>query len=201
VNGIDKINDKILTDGKDFAKNVVNEASGEVKRIISDARMSSEKKKKEIIENAENEGRIKKERIIATAKMDGKKDLLVARQSIMDEAFEKALDKMSSLPVKEYRSILENLILNSVEKGNEEIILNSKDKSKLPKTFMTNLNKKIKSSGKLGEVKVSEKEADIKGGVIISSDDIEINCSFEALLRMKREEIEPEVYDIFFSQK
>ncbi|MEN8906880.1 MAG: V-type ATP synthase subunit E [Clostridiales bacterium] len=200
MNGIDKINERILSEGKKIANNTIEDANKEVKKIISEALELAKEKKESIIAEAEKEAKLTENRIISGANMDSKKDLLVAKQSLIDESFEDALKKMCDFGLDRYQKILEQLILNSVETGNESIILNERDKKRFKNSFIVNINKKLKSSGKNGEIKISDKSADIKAGVIISQNDIEINCSFESLIRMKKETIEPEIYNIFFNK-
>jgi V/A-type H+-transporting ATPase subunit E len=200
MSGIDKIKERILSAGKKIADKTIEDANKEVKKIISDAVKLSKEKKENIINSANNEAKLTKERIISAAKMDGKKDLLIAKQSLIDESFAKALDKMADFTKDKYEKIIESLILSCVESGTESIILNEKDRKSLNRNFIMNINRKLKKLGKKGELKISEKTANIKAGVIINQDDIEINCSFESLIRMKKEIIEPEVYDIFFNE-
>ncbi len=54
---------------------------------------------------------------------------------------------------------------------------------------------------KLGfELKLSDEDRGIQGGFIVKVDGVEINNSFETLLRMEREKVESEIADILFQQ-
>ena len=58
-----------------------------------------------------------------------------------------------------------------------------------------------KINDKLGfELKLSDEDRGIQGGFIVKVDGVEINTSFETLLRMEREKVESEIADILFQQ-
>jgi len=71
-------------------------------------------------------------------------------------------------------------------------------KSKLSADFISKLNKALAAAGKKGNVKLSDETRDISGGFILKSQGVEINNSFEAIIRLFRDEIEPKVAEIFF---
>jgi len=125
-----------------------------------------------------------KKRLKAMAELEARKKKLQARQEVVDEAFNKTIE------------IISQMIVNSVESGSEEIILSPKDKQRISPGFIENINKKQK--GIDGKIKLSEETKNISGGFILKSGDIEINNSFEAIIRMKREEVEAEVIKALF---
>ena len=45
---------------------------------------------------------------------------------------------------------------------------------------------------------LSEQTRDIKGGFIMVDGDVEINCAFETLVRLQREQMEKKVADVLF---
>ena len=50
-----------------------------------------------------------------------------------------------------------------------------------------------------GGLTLAEETRDISGGVILVQDKMEINCAFETLIRLSRDEISPQVANILFS--
>ena len=49
-----------------------------------------------------------------------------------------------------------------------------------------------------GMLTLSEETRDIKGGFIMVDGDVEINCAFETLVRLQREQMEKKVADALF---
>ena len=198
MSGAEKIQAKILEEAQLFAEANIKRAEEEAANIIRAASKEAEAKRKQIIEKAELEAVEVRKRIIAVAELEARKQKLMAKQQIVDEAFELALKKLNDLPDIEYQSILVDMISNSVETGKEEVILSSRDKQRLSPGFLDELNKKLLQRGISADLRISEETRPISGGFILKSGDIEVNNSFEAIIRMNRDDIEAEVIKSLF---
>jgi len=132
------------------------------------------------------------------AELEARKQKLKAKQEVVDEAFELALQKLNNLPDLEYQNILVEMISNSIETGKEEVLLSLRDKQRLDPGFINQLNKKLSQKGVTGNLKISDEDRNISGGFILKTGDIEINNSFEAIIRMNRDDIEAEVIKALF---
>ena len=64
--------------------------------------------------------------------------------------------------------------------------------------FIDELNKTLQQREYQRILKFPMKTRDISGGFILKSGDIELNNSFEAIIRMHRDDIEPEVIKTLF---
>lgn len=198
MSGAEKIQAKILEEARLLAEANIKRAEEEAASIIRAASKESEAKRKQIIEKAELEAVEVRKRIIAVAELEARKQKLMAKQQIVDEAFELTLKKLNNLPDTEYQSILVEMISNSVETGKEEILLSSKDKQRISPGFTDELNKKLLQRGISANLKISEETRNISGGFILKSGDIEVNNSFESIIRMNRDDIETEVIKSLF---
>lgn len=75
------------------------------------------------------------------------------------------------------------------------LLLNDKDLRRLPADFERRLNEALEQGKRLT---VSQRAAAIDGGFLLQYQDIEMNCSFSALLDARREELEDLVNRILF---
>lgn len=198
MSGAEKIIGKILEDARLQAEANLNRAKEEAANIIKSASDDAEAKKKQIIEKAELEAVEVKKRLIAVAELEARKQKLQAKQEVVDEAFDLALQKLNNLPDIEYQSILVEMISNSIQTGKEEVLLSESDKKRLSPGFIEELNKKLADKGVAANLKISDEHRNINGGFILKSGDIEINNSFEAIIRMNRDDIETEVIKALF---
>ncbi|OPZ94431.1 MAG: V-type ATP synthase subunit E [Firmicutes bacterium ADurb.Bin419] len=198
MSGAEKIIGRILEDARLQADATIKRAGEEAANIIRSASEDAEAKKKQIIEKAELEAVEVKKRLIAVAELEARKQKLKAKQEVVDEAFELALQKLNNLPDLEYQNILVEMISNSIETGKEEVLLSLRDKQRLDPGFINQLNKKLSQKGVTGNLKISDEDRNISGGFILKTGDIEINNSFEAIIRMNRDDIEAEVIKALF---
>ena len=198
VEGAEKIIARILEDARLKASNNIKEAEKQASDIINAAKEEAEKKRNVIIENALKNADEMEKRAISVAELEARKIKLKAKQEIITSVFEKAITALNSLPAETYAKILCNMIISSVAKGNEEVVLSIRDKERLGKEFIDDINRKLAEKGLKGDLRLSEQTANINGGFILKSGDIEMNNSFDALIKMKRNELEPEIIKILF---
>lgn len=194
----DRLRQKILEEARQQAKAIVRRAENEAADILNAAKAEAEKKERVATEKAYKEAEERKKRLLASADLEGKKQILQVKQDIVGEAFAKAIEKMSSLPAQQYIDIITSIALEAVSSGTEEIILSKKDRDAYGADIIKAINSGLSNKGIKGAVKLSEATRDIKGGFILRSEDIEINNSFDAIIKMRRDELELEVVNALF---
>ncbi len=196
--GADRIIQRVLDDAQARAESIKEEASKKAEAVESEARAKANRRKEQIIEQARKSAAEQKSRIIGVAQLEGRKKLLGAKQEMIGEAFQKALERMSGLDDREYASVVRNLLLETADTGTETVIFNERDKKRLPEDFWKDVNKSLAEQDKKGELKLAEETRPIKGGFILQRGGLEMNCSFESLLERKRDDLEYEVAELLF---
>ena len=110
------------------------------------------------------------------------------------------MDKLRSMPDDKYQAILADMIANSSESGNEEIVLSERDKGRISPSFVEEVNDRLRKRGLQANIRLSEQSAAIGAGFILKSGDYELNNSFEAIVKMARDELEMEVAGLLFKE-
>ncbi len=196
--GADRIVRRVLDDAHARAESIKTEAAEKAKSVEAEARQRATRKEEYILEQARKGAAEQKGRIVGVAQLETRKDLLAAKQEMIGEAFQKALTELLNLNDKSYFTVIRDLLLGMVETGSETVVFSERDKKRIPDEFWKEVNEALVSLGKKGELKLSEETKDIQGGFILQAGGVEMNCSFESLLEMKRDELEPEVADMLF---
>jgi len=180
--------EKILADAKAEAEKIKkqaeeNEAAEQAKL---NERLKEHEKQTEVL--AEKAGEDEESHILAAARMDIAKQLLAEKRKILDEVFEQAHEQLQNLPDEEYRTLCTKLMLETVETGEEEVIID-KNENRINKEFIEQVNKQLSSKGK-GELKLSDQKQDIGAGFILKRGQIKTNVSLDVLLDQARKELE-----------
>jgi V/A-type H+-transporting ATPase subunit E len=198
MTGVDKIKEKILQDSQAKADLIIDDAKKQAQEIIEKANAKAVLRAEEIHKKATAEAAEKLKINNSMLELEMRKEMLSTKQQLIEEVFQTALDSLSKMESNEYEATLLKLIIDAVESGDEEILLSSQDKNRLPADFIGKLNQALVQAGKKGNLKISDETRSIMGGFVLKAEGVELNYSFEALLRMYRDEIEPEVAAILF---
>lgn len=196
--GADRIVRRIMDDAETQAESIKKEAAEKAEAFKAEAKEKAENREEHIIEQAKKEAEEQKRRIIGVAQLEARKEMLAAKQELISEAFDESLEQLVKLDDKTYLSIIKKMLLNLVETGTENVYCSAADLKRIPDSFWKEVNQELAGQGKKGELTPSSEPREIKGGFVLQADGMEINCSFEALLAMKRDELEPEVAAVLF---
>lgn len=193
MNGGDKILNRIKSDCDENIKAIEAQANAKCDEILADAKSQAEKNTAQIAQQAKK----KIAQINATSKsraeLELRNTLLKKRRSEIDKTVDGILDYLLNLNDCDYFEFIYKLA--SQLKGMSGVILmNCKDKSRLPKDFTDRL-------GNVGvKAELSDDTVDIIGGFILKHGDIEENMDFSALIEAKRDELEDYINREFFSE-
>ena len=195
--GAEKITDKILSDAKSRADKIISAAESEAKSVCLQSDKTVEAMKSECMKRAGAEAELAKKRIIASAHMEAKKLLLETKQKLLSEAFDMALEKIRAMSDADFKAFMTKLMTGMIETGNETVIINKDDKKRLGEDFLDGVNKAV-SKDKPCKVTESEEKREIGSGFILKRGDIEINATFDALLRQQKDSLSAEIIKILF---
>ena len=184
----EQVVEKILADAKAESEKIKKRAQDKeaAEQAKLDERLIGYKKQTEIL--AEKAGKDEKSHILAAARMDIAKQFLTEKRKILDEVFEQARRQTQNLPDEQYHELITTLMLEVVETGDEEIVID-KNENRIDKEFIKQINHKLGPNHK-GNLRLSDEKQDLGGGFILRRGKIKTNVSLEVLLTQARKELE-----------
>jgi len=188
MNGIEKITDRIATEAGEKVANILAEAQAKAEKLAADYEAQAAAEKAALVEKGRTAAADREQRLVSMAQMEARNEILTVKQNLLDKAFEVALDQLCSLPEEQYVTVLEKLLQQAVTSGKEEVILSPGDREQVGQTVVDKVNA---ASG--WTLTLSDETRSIRGGVILRDGSVEVNCTFETLLRICRTDIAGEV--------
>jgi V/A-type H+-transporting ATPase subunit G/H len=184
----EKIIERIKKDSEKEIKEILEEAEKQASSIINDAKKEAEQESKKILSDGKQQGENIKKIMLSKASQDAKREIMNAREKIIEECFTKAHHKLSTLNEVEYKKIITKLMEDGCKKleGQCNIVISRGIERKIAK----NMGLKI-----TGTVETA-------GGIIIKSGDgrITLDHTFDGILKRKKDEIRRKVGRLLFSE-
>lgn len=196
---IKDIKAKIISDAEIEANKIINEAANKAKEIKEEAEKEGRDIKSKILKRINQEILFKKGKIITEANLEAKKTILLEKIKIIDETFKKALENIMNLDDEPYRNFIKKIILDNIDKGDETIFISTLDKDRITKDFIQEINYNLEAKSKKGNINLSPSYLQIKGGVVIGSNNIRKNSSLELIFKEVREELEIKISQYLFN--
>ena len=193
-----KLQERILGEAREKAAAILRVAEEEAAKLRAAGSGKALAAAAKIRERGEAQAQERARRIITLAQLELRREVLAAKQELVDEVFAQVMGKLANLPDKEYLAWMEQRLLQAVVTGDEEVIVAAKDRKRLNGKFLTRVNEKLRQAGKKGELKLSEEARPMTGGFILKGERMEINSSFEALIASQRDELEQLAAEVLF---
>lgn len=198
MSGVDKIIERIMEQANKQREENIAKAKSKADQILEEAKIKANEKHMLFIDGAKKQAQNLKDRLISLAELEAKKKVLGAKIDIIDSAINNALTELVELPHEEYGDLIVKMISSVTEDGEGEIVLSGRDKGRLDESFYEKLRDELQKKGLESKLTISDDVHNFSGGFILRKDKIEINCTFEALIKMKRDVIESSIVNILF---
>ncbi len=194
MSGLDRIIEKINADSLASCREIADQAQKRAQDIVSDADERAEQVYAEIIADAEKKAQSIMTMSDANVSGIARRAELSAKVEAVDAAIEAAYDAMCDMGADEYFAALEKLAVRNAGKGEGELRLSKRDLDRVPSGFADRINAALTD----GSVKLSGQSADIDNGFILVYGDIEMNCTFRALINEQKDIVREQVCGVIF---
>ena len=158
-----KLQERILGEAREKAAAILREAEEEAASCGPPVLGRPLAAAAKIRERGEAQAQERARRIITLAQLELRREVLAAKQELVDEVFAQVMGKLANLPDKEYLAWMEQRLLQAVVTGDEEVIVAAKDRKRLNGKFLARVNEKLRQAGKKGELKLSEEARPMTG--------------------------------------
>ncbi|HCD71116.1 V-type ATP synthase subunit E [Thermovirga lienii] len=189
---------------QDIKKKIEAEAQQEAKEILERAKKEAEKIKEQTEEeikkikdqydkklSAEKPEIFRRKKVVANLEI--KKMELGSERYLVDLAFEKAVEQLSNMDKEKYSQFMSVLLEKAAGDGSGTLLV-GENEDVITKEWVEGFNKSHKASIVLGKQHINT-----AGGFILNKDKVDVNCTFEALVKSLREDIEVNVFNKLFS--
>ena len=226
MNGIEKITARIAEDGKAENDALLAQARADAAEVTARYQAEAKAAAEEILAQGRRNAEARARHLDSTAQMECRKAVLAAKQDVIEEAFQAAHKKLLDLPQAEYVTFLAGLAAKASVTGKEKLIFSADDRAQVGKAVVMAANDKLAgaaaprlpdaSSSKTkamlnkviagasaalsgaGTLTLSEETRPMDGGFILSDGAVEVNCTFDTLIRLQRGALAGEVAKVLF---
>lgn len=199
MNGIEKITDRITSDTRKEAEELLRKAENQAEEILKGYTEAAEGDYAAILKKGEQDAHQRTERMEGVAQLEAKKLALSCKQEMLDKAFDAALQKMLELPEEQYAELLTQLAVKASVTGKEALVFSETDRARYGKRVVVAANEALEAAGKTGQLTLSEESRPFQGGLYVQDGKVETNCTFTALVRLQRQTMAREIAELLFA--
>lgn len=192
MTGLDKIIEKIRSESQLRCDEAIANAEKAARQIEQNAEEQIESEREAADTASDEAAKAVVYHALASIEQQKKQAILKAKIQAINSAIDAAQEALLSLTPAKYFAAMLSLAKANAQGGEGIIKFNKKDLKRLPAGFLKQL------AAQLPEIKLSDEPVDIENGFIMVYGDIEINCTIDALIYEKRDELMELVNSIVF---
>lgn len=198
MTGLEKILKHIEEEALKSANDILGEAKDKEKQILAEAKEEGARRCAEIDKKSSEEVANILSRAKSAAELEERRLVLRAKQEAIENILTKSMEELLQVPSEQYFDILIAMIKKYAAPLAGQIILSETDRKRLPNNFEAKVAEAL--SDKVGaSLTISEETREISGGFILSYENVEENCSFDALFLAEKENLIDKVSALLFS--
>lgn len=195
MKGTEKIIAHILADAKEQADAILAQAEQQCALIRAEFDEKAKAAYTERVRKGVADCQDRVDSMDRIARMEAKKGLLALKQQKVSESFDLAAEKIVALPAAQYTAFLAKLAARASVTGDEEIVLNARDRESIGAAVAAEANALLGA----GKLSLSDKTGAFAGGLILRRGSIEANCTVELLVELCRSEMSAEIAKLLFA--
>lgn len=195
---VQQVVEKILSGAQVEAEKIKQQATEEQKKQNEKYSRQIEEFKKQTDALAEKTAEEKKAHILAAARMETARQYLAEKQNILNQVFLKAKQQVNTLSDDDYLKIMTKLLLQAVETGDEEVIVDAKE-NRIDHDFIKMVNRQL-GPGFQGNLRLSEEKSNIGAGFVLRRGKIKNNASLDVLIDEARKKLQIELAKDLFGE-
>ena len=197
MSGLDNIVKEIETEALAEAQAIKTMAEAEAEEILQDAKKTANEEVAKIEEATKRKIETIKDSNASAIEQQQRQSLLQAKQRLLNETLQEAMESLFTMPAKEYFDLCKRLVVLHAEEGEGVLFFCTDDLKRMPVDYGKELANAL-PAGKT--IKISKDAKEIGGGFILQYGFVEQNCSFSALFAERREEFLDAVAPILFAE-
>lgn len=215
MNGIEKITGRITADAQAEAERVLSAAREEAARITAKYQAQADAEAADLAAKNARAAAEREERLVSVAQMEARKVQLAAKQEMVEKTYALALEKLCAMPEERYVEVLADLLVQASSTGREEAIFSPEDRERVGRAAVARANEILAKQAAPGVpqgdsavtnllskvatnvtamakgtamLTLSKETRPLRGGFILKDENVEVNCTFDTLVRLQKAE-------------
>lgn len=197
---LDKLVKRILDDARGYGEKIVGEAKVERVEALERAEEEAGRAYSEILESARLSAEMEKQQRVTAAVIEARKNTLEVKQRAISSVLARAVESVVARPREEYARLMLAQLAALGEGVRGELVLSPADRERVGEEVVLAANRAAVERGDTGPFTLSADTRELLGGFVLKTDGREINCSLDAQIESRREELEEAVVKVMFRE-
>jgi len=198
MHNLERLKSVILEEARQRAAAVVADAKARAERIVEDARARGAESVEEATARAKRNAAENERRAEIARSLEKRDAVLRAKADLVDKLISEIPDAIRAMSDDSYLGIMRQMLLESSPVGEVDVVVAANDRKRITGAFLQDVEAELRKQGKDVSLKPAGTANSIRGGFLLKTSNIEVDCSLDALVALCEDELAPLVGEALF---
>ena len=119
---------------------MLGDAHAQAEAIAAKYRSQAATEDADLLVRSQKAAEEREERLVSAAQMEARKSLLTVKQEMVEQAYQRALEKLRTLPKEQYVDLLAAMLVRASSTGKEEVVFSPEDREEAGRAAVSRAN-------------------------------------------------------------
>ena len=191
MHNLDRLVARITSEARSKADDILSDADARCAALAGESRYKADEAYKMAIDRATRAAAEEERRAQISRSLDVRNAVLRAKGDVVDALMSEIPARIQSLPDQEYLAFMKKMMIDAAPDGQVEVVVADPDRNRITAAFVAAVQSELASRGRGSKLRLADDKLDLAGGFVLRASGLEIDCSLDAILAARGDELAP----------
>ena len=191
MHNLDRLVARITSEARSKADDILRDADARCDALAGESRHKADEVYRMAVDRATQAAAEEERRAQISRSLDVRNAVLRAKGDMVDALMSEIPARIQSLPDQEYLALMKKMMIDAAPDGQVDVVVAEPDRNRINAAFVAAVQSELASRGRGSKLRLAGDPLQLTGGFILRASGLEIDCSLEAILAARGDELAP----------
>jgi len=191
MQNLDRLIARITGEARSKADDVLRDADARCAALAGEGRHKADEAYGMAVDRATRAAAEEERRAQISRSLEVRNAVLRAKGDMVDALMSEIPARIQSLPDQEYLALMKKMMIDAAPDGHAEVLVAKPDQNRINAALVASVQSELASRGRGSKLRLAGDTLDLTGGFVLRASGLEIDCSLDAILAARGDELAP----------
>jgi V/A-type H+-transporting ATPase subunit E len=200
MQNLDRLVARITDEARSKADDILRDADARCAALAGESRKKADDKYRMAVDRATLAAAEEERRAQISRSLDVRNAVLRAKGDMVDALMSEIPARIQALPDQEYLALMKMMMIDAAPDGHVEVVVAEPDRNRINAAFVAAVQSELASRGRDSKLRLAGDTLQLKGGFVLRASALEVDCSLDAILAARGDELAPLVAEVLLGR-
>jgi V/A-type H+-transporting ATPase subunit E len=200
MQNLDRLVARITDEARSKADDILRDADARCAALAGESRKKADDTYRMAVDRATLAAAEEERRAQISRSLDVRNAVLRAKGDMVDALMSEIPARIQALPDQEYLALMKMMMIDAAPDGHVEVVVAEPDRNRINAAFVAAVQSELASRGRDSKLRLAGDTLQLKGGFVLRASALEVDCSLDAILAARGDELAPLVAEVLLGR-